>query len=119
MKQKRDTTYGGNISTEFRLPKAGGRGGKSDTSLAANAQYNNKGSGQVRQYNIKGSGRVRQYNNKGSGRVRTPCCLLFCQPGCGPLWFFGRCVLPLAAICLGILQLRAAGELAGFNGRLV
>eukprot|EP00889_Picochlorum_renovo_P002049 jgi/Picre1/29079/NNA_004472.t1 len=41
--QKRDTTIGGNIATEFRLPKLSGRGGKSDTIVSANSSYNNKG----------------------------------------------------------------------------
>jgi hypothetical protein len=45
--QKRDTTIGGNVSTEFRLPKASGRGGKSDTIVAANGSYNNKGNGSI------------------------------------------------------------------------
>ena len=45
--QKRDTTIGGNISTEFRLPKSSGRGGKSDTTIAANSSYNNKGNGSI------------------------------------------------------------------------
>lgn len=46
--QRRDCVLGGNLSTEWRLPKAGGRGGKSDTLCSANAQLNNKGNGQVR-----------------------------------------------------------------------
>lgn len=46
--QRRDVVLGGNLSTEYRLPKAGGRGGKSDTLCSANAQLNNKGNGQVR-----------------------------------------------------------------------
>ena len=45
--QRRDTTYAGNIATEFRLPNANGRGGKSDTVVSANASYNNKGNGQI------------------------------------------------------------------------
>lgn len=45
--QRRDTTYAGNIATEFRLPRASGRGGKSDTVVSANASYNNKGNGQI------------------------------------------------------------------------
>ena len=45
--QRRDTTIAGNLATEFRLPKASGRGGKSDTMLSANASYNNKGNGQI------------------------------------------------------------------------
>ena len=46
--QRRDTVYGGNLSTEFKLPKKGGKGGKSDTLCSMNAQLNNKGNGQVR-----------------------------------------------------------------------
>jgi hypothetical protein len=45
--QKRDTTIGGNIATEFRIPKASGRGGKSDTTVSANSSYNNKGNGSI------------------------------------------------------------------------
>lgn len=45
--QRRDTTLAGNIAGEFRVPKAGGRGGKSDTIVSANASYNNKGNGQI------------------------------------------------------------------------
>ncbi|WPT15156.1 Translocase of chloroplast 120 [Picochlorum sp. SENEW3] len=45
--QKRDTTIGGNIATEFRLPKLSGRGGKSDTIVSANSSYNNKGNGTI------------------------------------------------------------------------
>lgn len=45
--QRRDTTYAGNVATEFRLPKTSGRGGKSDTMLSANASYNNKGNGSI------------------------------------------------------------------------
>lgn len=45
--QRRDTTIGGNIATEFRLPKSTGRGGKSDTIISANTSYNNKGNGQI------------------------------------------------------------------------
>jgi hypothetical protein len=46
--QRRETMIGGNLSTEFKLPKADGRGGKSDTTCSMNANYNNKGQGQVR-----------------------------------------------------------------------
>lgn len=46
--QRRDVVMGGNLSTEFKLPKAGAPGGKSDTLCSMNAQYNNKGQGQVR-----------------------------------------------------------------------
>ena len=45
--QRRDTTLAGNVATEFRVPKATGRGGKSDTIVSANASYNNKGNGQL------------------------------------------------------------------------
>jgi hypothetical protein len=45
--QRRDVVIGGNLSTEFKLPKSGGRGGKSDTLCSMNAQLNNKGNGQV------------------------------------------------------------------------
>lgn len=45
--QRRDTTIAGNVATEFRLPKSTGRGGKSDTIVSANANYNNKGNGQI------------------------------------------------------------------------
>jgi hypothetical protein len=45
--QRRDTTVAGNVATEFRLPKAGARGGKSETMLSANAAYNNKGNGSL------------------------------------------------------------------------
>ena len=45
--QKRDTTIGGNVATEFRIPKASGRGGKSDTTVSANGSYNNKGNGSI------------------------------------------------------------------------
>ena len=45
--QRRDSTYAGNLATEFRLPRAGGRGGKSETMLSANASYNNKGNGSI------------------------------------------------------------------------
>lgn len=45
--QRRDTTIGGNIAAEFRLPKASARGGKSDTIVSANSSYNNKGNGQI------------------------------------------------------------------------
>jgi len=45
--QRRDTTIAGNLATEFRLPKASGRGGKSDTIVSGNINYNNKGNGQI------------------------------------------------------------------------
>jgi hypothetical protein len=45
--QRREVVMGGNLSTEFKLPKAGAPGGKSDTLCSMNAQYNNKGQGQV------------------------------------------------------------------------
>lgn len=45
--QRRDQTIAGNIATEYRLPKASGRGGKSDTIVSANANYTNKGNGQI------------------------------------------------------------------------
>jgi hypothetical protein len=45
--QRRDATYAGNASAEYRLPRAGARGGKSDTLVSANASYNNKGSGSL------------------------------------------------------------------------
>lgn len=45
--QRRETMIGGNLSTEFKLPKADGRGGKSDTTCSMNANYNNKGQGQL------------------------------------------------------------------------
>ena len=45
--QRRDVVVGGNLSTEFKLPKQGGRGGKSDTLCSMNAQLNNKGNGQL------------------------------------------------------------------------
>jgi hypothetical protein len=45
--QRRDTTYAGNVATEFRLPRASGHGGKSETIVSANASYNNKGNGQI------------------------------------------------------------------------
>eukprot|EP00887_Chlorella_sp_A99_P001797 scaffold19.g1797.t1 len=45
--QRRDVTIGGNASAEFRLPRLDGRGGKSDTTCAMNAQYNNKGNGNL------------------------------------------------------------------------
>lgn len=45
--QRRDTTIAGNIATEFRVPKATGRGGKSETIVSGNASYNNKGNGQI------------------------------------------------------------------------
>lgn len=44
--QRRDTTYAGNIASEFRLPKSGGRG-KSETMVSGNASYNNKGNGNI------------------------------------------------------------------------
>ena len=46
--QRRDVVVGGNLSTEFKLPKGGALGGKSDTLCSMSAQYNNKGNGQVR-----------------------------------------------------------------------
>jgi hypothetical protein len=45
--QRREVVMGGNLSTEFKLPKAGAPGGKSDTLCSMNAQYNNKGQGQL------------------------------------------------------------------------
>lgn len=45
--QRRDHTLGGNVSTEFRVPALGRGGGKSDTTCSMNAQYNNKGNGQL------------------------------------------------------------------------
>ena len=45
--QRRDKTIAGNVATEFRLPKASGRGGKSDTIVSGNVNYNNKGNGQI------------------------------------------------------------------------
>ena len=47
MWQRRDFVLGGNLSTEFQLPKGGVPGGKSDTLCSMNAQYNNKGNGQL------------------------------------------------------------------------
>jgi hypothetical protein len=54
--QRRDVVVGGNLSTEFRLPKPGALGGKSDTLCSMNAQYNNKGNGQVRM--VPGAGQA-------------------------------------------------------------
>lgn len=45
--QRRDVVVGGNLSTEFKLPKGGALGGKSDTLCSMSAQYNNKGNGQL------------------------------------------------------------------------
>ena len=69
--QRRDTTYGGNVSTEFRLPKGGGRGGKSDTTVSANAQYTNKGSGTVSSGGEGGGGG--RGGGARSGRPAAPC----------------------------------------------
>ena len=45
--QRRDRVLGGNVSTEFKLPKSGGRGGKGETLCSVGAQCNNKGNGQL------------------------------------------------------------------------
>lgn len=45
--QRREVVMGGNLSTEFKLPKSGGKGGKSDTLCSMNANLNNKGNGQL------------------------------------------------------------------------
>lgn len=63
MWQRRDVVMGGNLSTEFKLPKAGAKGGKSDTLCSMNANLNNKGNGQV-----CGRGRALAYGaSPGSG----------------------------------------------------
>ncbi len=54
--QRRDVTVGGNLSTEYKLPKGDALGGKSDTLCSASAQYNNKGNGQVGGQNTPGAG---------------------------------------------------------------
>lgn len=53
--QRRDVVMGGNLSTEFKLPKAGAKGGKSDTLCSMNANLNNKGNGQVRRDSSAGT----------------------------------------------------------------
>ena len=67
--QRRDVVIGGNLSTEFKLPKSGGRGGKSDTLCSMNAQLNNKGNGQV------GGGRA-------AGPRCSPACWLYHVASC-------------------------------------